>query len=555
MSISVMLSWAQYSDSGSGTQSDPPKPITFADPAVESLCVANWDTNHDGELSFNEAAAVTDLGEVFKGKTEITSFDELQYFTGLTETPLPIHFALSTWKTSAKYDNIVITSDGTTLYQNDFSIESLADWTSVGGQWQVENGALRQADVSMEGNGNLFTLNSLTLGNNYTIDLDATKVEGDEGFLIGFNVVDADNRCWWNIGGWSNANTRLEEWIGGINNQGGNKSSLTVENGRTYHITIAVNNGNVKCYLDEELIHDYNFTVKGRKLCHAFEGCSNLTSVSIPESVTTIGEYAFSGCSSLTSVTIPNSVTTINREAFRGCSNLTSVTIPNSVTIIGYGAFYGCSGLTSITIPESVTSINEWAFEGCKSLTSVTIPNSVTSILTGEFQGCTGVTSWSIPSSVRFISDGGVFATDNVTTITVDQNNPVYDSRNNCNAIIETATNKLVLGCGSTVIPEDVTIIGVSALGGGSLYMLDIPENIIQIENNAIDWCWNLKTVVCHWNEPISFAQHVFEHNGDQCALYVPAGTKDAYIAAGWTEDIFKGGIYEGTPDKCHRGN
>ncbi|MBR4366804.1 MAG: leucine-rich repeat protein, partial [Bacteroidaceae bacterium] len=365
-----------------------------------------------------------------------------------------------------------------------------------------------------------------------------------------FNVADANNYCWWNIGGRSNTKTHLQERIDGNLTDEGNESSQTVENGRTYHITIAVNNGNVKCYLDEELIHDYNFTVKGRKLCHAFEGCSNLTSVSIPESVTTIGEYAFSGCSSLTSVTIPENVTSINKDAFSGCSNLTSVTIPNSVTLIGYGAFYGCSGLTSITIPESVTSINEWTFGECKSLTSVTIPNSVTSILTGAFWGCTGVTSWSIPSSVRFISDGGVFATDNVTTITVDQNNPVYDSRNNCNAIIETATNKLVLGCGSTVIPEDVTIIGFSALGGASLYFLDIPENIIQIENNAIDWCWNLKTVVCHWNEPISFGQHVFEHNGDQCALYVPVGTKDAYIAAGWTEEIFKGGIWEGTPDK-----
>ncbi|MBR4365713.1 MAG: serine/threonine protein kinase, partial [Bacteroidaceae bacterium] len=199
--------------------------IDFADPAVEALCVANWDTNHDGELSFNEAAAVTDLGEVFKGNTEITSFDELQYFTGLTDSPLPIHFALSTWKTSAKYDNIVITSDGTTLYQNDFSVESLTDWTSRGGQWQVENGALRQTDTGME--GNLFTLSALTLGNSYTIDLDATKVEGDEGFLICFNVADANNYCWWNIGGRSNTKTHLQERIDGNLTDEGNESSQT----------------------------------------------------------------------------------------------------------------------------------------------------------------------------------------------------------------------------------------------------------------------------------------------------------------------------------------
>ncbi|MBR4365710.1 MAG: hypothetical protein IKP43_02885, partial [Bacteroidaceae bacterium] len=203
-----------------------PKPITFADPAVETLCVANWDTNHDGELDEAEAAAVTDLGEVFKGNTEITSFDELQYFTGLTDTPRPVHFALSTWKTSAKYDNIVITSDGTTLYQNDFSIESLTDWTNIGGgQWQVENGALRQTDTGME--GNLFTLSALTLGNNYTIDLDATKVEGEEGFLICFNVADANNYCWWNIGGRSNTKTHLQERIDGNLTDEGNESSQT----------------------------------------------------------------------------------------------------------------------------------------------------------------------------------------------------------------------------------------------------------------------------------------------------------------------------------------
>ncbi|MBR3939540.1 MAG: leucine-rich repeat domain-containing protein, partial [Bacteroidales bacterium] len=110
----------------------------------------------------------------------------------------------------------------------------------------------------------------------------------------------------------------------------------------------------------------------------SFESCSGLTSVTIPNSVTSIGEYAFYNCSGLTSVTIPNSVTSIGESAFRGCSGLTSVTIPNSVTTIGERAFYNCSGLTSVTIGNSVTSIGNSAFSGCSGLTSVTIPNSVT---------------------------------------------------------------------------------------------------------------------------------------------------------------------------------
>ena len=109
----------------------------------------------------------------------------------------------------------------------------------------------------------------------------------------------------------------------------------------------------------------------------AFYDCSSLTSITIPNSVTSIEEYAFYGCSGLTSVTIPNSVTSIGERAFSSCSSLASVTIPNSVTSIGKYAFYGCSGLTSVTIPNSVTSIGEYAFSGCSSLTYLSIPGSV----------------------------------------------------------------------------------------------------------------------------------------------------------------------------------
>ncbi len=109
---------------------------------------------------------------------------------------------------------------------------------------------------------------------------------------------------------------------------------------------------------------------------YAFSGCSSLTSITIPNSVTSIGNYAFSGCSSLTSITIPDSVTSIGNYAFSGCSSLTSVTIPDSVTGIGNNAFEDCSSLTSVTIGDSVTVIGNYAFEDCTSLTSVTIENT-----------------------------------------------------------------------------------------------------------------------------------------------------------------------------------
>ncbi len=124
-------------------------------------------------------------------------------------------------------------------------------------------------------------------------------------------------------------------------------------------------------------------TMVVNSISNAFEDCKVLTSVNIPNSVTSIGGGAFVYCTGLTSINIPNSVTSIDNSAFRGCSGLTSVTIPNSVVWIGYSAFAGCSGLTSVTIPNSVTSIYDYAFADCSGLKDVycyaTTPQSVSS--------------------------------------------------------------------------------------------------------------------------------------------------------------------------------
>ena len=147
------------------------------------------------------------------------------------------------------------------------------------------------------------------------------------------------------------------------------------------------------CYTSDDVIGAY-----------AFYGCSSLTSLTLPSSVTSIGSSAFHGCSGLTSLTLPSSVTSIGWSAFSGCSGLTSLTLPSSVTEIGAYAFYGCSSLASLTLPSSVTEIGESAFEGCSSLTSLTLPSSVTSIGSSAFYGCSGLTSiyvsWESPLSI-----------------------------------------------------------------------------------------------------------------------------------------------------------
>lgn len=147
----------------------------------------------------------------------------------------------------------------------------------------------------------------------------------------------------------------------------------------------------------------------------AFSYLDTLGSITIPDSVNTIGYAAFADCLSIRSVTLPDSVTTVSNEAFARCPNLTSVTIGNSVTNIGEYAFKDCSNLTSITIPDSVTTIGSYAFENCYNLMSVTIGNSVTTIGRDAFHGCSNLTSVTIPDSVTTIGSGTFYGCPNLT--------------------------------------------------------------------------------------------------------------------------------------------
>ena len=150
----------------------------------------------------------------------------------------------------------------------------------------------------------------------------------------------------------------------------------------------------------------------------AYSGASG-TTYTIPDSVTSIGDQAFSECIFLTSVTIPDSVRTIGKLAFSGCGRLKSVNIPDSITRISDGVFLSCSSLTSVTIPDSVTTIGEWAFSCCFSLTNINIPNSVTTIGERAFSRCERLKSVNIPDNITRISDGVFLSCSSLTSVTI----------------------------------------------------------------------------------------------------------------------------------------
>ena len=363
-------------------------------------------------------------------------------------------------------------------------------------------------------------LTSITIGNGVTSIRDGafTYCIGLTSITIGNSVTSIGNSAFYGCSGLTSI--IIPNSVTSIKNSAFNRcTGLT-------SINVASDNNNYYSGNNGVL-----FNKKKTELIRYPQGKSQ-TSYTIPDSVTSIGDWAFDGCTRLTSITIPNSVTSIGDDAFWGCTGLTSITIPNSVTSIGYNAFRDCTGLTSInvasgnnyysgingvlfnkkktelirypeeksqtsyTIPNSVTSIGDWAFDGCTRLTSITIGNSVTSIGRTAFQGCTGLTSITIPNSVTSI---GNFAFEYCTGIT------------------------------SITIGNGVTSIGNSTfVGCTGLTSITIPNSVTSIEGWAFCDCDGLKDVYYTGSKDEWEAISIGAGNG--CLL-------DATIHYNWNDD------------------
>ena len=542
----LMLPLAAWSDN-----------ITFADANVKAICVQNWDTNGDGELSEAEAAAVTDLDGVFQNNKTITSFEELIYFNGLTSIRKHSFYNCS------GLTSVTIGNSVTSIEEHAF--QSCSGLTSV----TIGNSVASIGDNAFEGCSDL---SSVTIPNSVTnIGFQAFQsCSGLTSVTLGNSLTTIGQRAFNLCSGLTsitipNSVTTIGNYAFGL------CSGLTfikVEDGNTNYDSRDNCNAIIETSTNSLIVGCINTIIPNSVTDvsdYAFHGCSGLTSVTIPNSVTTIGRLAFGGCTSLTSLTIPNSVISIGEEAFDGCSGLTSVIIPNSVTSIGNQAFYGCSGLTSVTIPNSVTtigfgvfngcsgltsiefhckeiqgsfwggninnsiekviigddvenigngvfsgcsgltsvtignavtSIGEGAFQSCWGLTSVTIPNSVTSIGVWAFSDCRSLTSVTIPNSVTSIGTDAFSYCSGLTSIKVERGNTNYDSRDNCNAVIETSSNTLITGCMNTIIPNSVTTIGQSAFEQCyDLTSVTIPNSVTTIGNRAFEGCSGLTSV------------------------------------------------------------
>lgn len=286
------------------------------------------------------------------------------------------------------------------------------------------------------------------------------------------------------------------------------------------------------------------------------------TSIVVEEGVTAIGEYGFAKCSNVTSASLPSTLTNIEWCAFEDCKNLTTLEIPSSVTHIGAYVFDGCEKL--VEKENNIRYVGNWAvgttddsfatyilrentiglidrlFSECTELNSIDLPDNLKYIGCESFRRCSKMESLTIPASVIRIPLG-LSEAHGLKHIVVDENNQVYDSRENCNAIIETGTNTLIVGCQSTVIPNSVTKIGIGAFQNWeTLEKITIPLSIVEITQHAFEGCSNLINVISLSSTPPYLQGEAFTNIHPDAVLYVP--DVKAYQESEWAQ-YFGGGI------------
>lgn len=376
--------------------------IVFADEKLKDRLVTKFDTNGDGELSYKEAAAVTSFEGAITIAT-ISSFNEFQFFTGLTSIPKEC------FKNWAKLESIIlpntITSIGDSAFYGCSALHGITipnSVKSIGNN--VFNGC--SSIISIELPNSITRIEQRTFYN--CISLKAISIPkslnyiGKEAFAKCYEMTKIyveSLTSWLNIQCTEYGSHPLfnDEVEGELYIAGNELTDVTIPK----EITTIRTNAFKNCtHISKVTIHN-NVSSIGESAFYR----TNTSNIVIPESVRTIGSHAFAICTKLTSISLPESVTELGDDAFFKCESLVSIIIPESITKINDGVFFHCTGLTSVILPNSITSIGDMSFSGCTALTSIELPESLVELVRMSFYECTGLASITIPKNVTKISD------------------------------------------------------------------------------------------------------------------------------------------------------
>ena len=569
--------------------------IQFADAAVRAICLDNWDTNNDGYLSYGEAAAVTSIGEVFSGNLSIQTFNELWYFTGLTEIS-DNAFMGCAWLSSIEMPPTIAHIGSLAFYNTQLNnmyipyATQTIGWLAFGSCNSLTSFSIPPSVTYIEGNpfsncpalnyiwvesGNPVydarnnckaiietATNTLVTGCKNTVIPDDVTALGSYAFsgqtaltiiTLPASITSLGNGVFENCTGLTEVNVQAETPP---------TMGYNVFDGVSDDLVINIPCGTKAAYSESWVPYAANLydgcayiefaDANVEAICASNWGSDGHITYAQAAAVTTLntsGESnssVFKGNQAITSfdeLQYFTGLTSIEAYAFSGCRALTSITLPPAITSIGNYAFANCRVLTPFALPSTLTSIGSAAFGNCYALTAIDLPENLISIGGSAFQGCTSLTSIVIPASVTDIGTNPFRSCSALESITVDPENPKYDSRDGCNAIIHTRAlgsttlTNLISGCKNTVIPDGVTAINGYAFAGiTELTSITLPGSLTTISYYAFQNCTGLQSITVLATTPPSLnASSPFDLVPTDIPVYVPCQSIEDYQAAtGW---------------------
>ena len=526
--------------------------IVFADPKVKEICVKNWDTDGDGEISYDEAKAVRLVGEVFRGNKEITSFNELRYFTGLVNitnfafeacdnlamvaipegvrrigmyafsecsklasVTLPStleEMAIWAFYSCVSLKSIDLPESLTVIPEGAFSgCESLSSIKLPDGVVRIGKSAFRNCNslITLKIPDGVGIIDDRAFGSCKLLKVmeipGSVDTIGKSAFERCENLVDvwlnegvkvidrmAFDRCS------SLASIKLPKSIVFL----GDDAFRYCENLKAANVPVAV----------------YGTSV--------FSKCTSLTDVSFAEDVKEIGAFMFDGCTGLPSIVLPKGLTTFGKAAFQHCESLAAIEIPDTVTEIGEGVFNQCISLKKVALPGGLEALGDAAFANCTALPGLELPKHLTFIGKNCFSACESLASIDIPESVKTIGEKAFIGCNALKSIVLP---PTLSE-------IKAETFFHCIELAEINIPGSVSSIGDRAFEQcGKLKSATLPEGLTYLGVRAFYDCSGLSSVKVLAVTPPAGSPSMFA--GSTCPIYVPASSEKDYKTALYWKD------------------